>query len=171
MRVLVYKRTHIGDPDALGCFGVFDCMGAVRDREYDAVVGVGGIGPQAKLNRIDGQVNWIGIGPHKSYVDYKRGPEVMFDHFRYFGTNGPDFRKLAPELAERMYAHNVRSILGGLNAAELAQATAIVQLAAGSPPSPGLDAIQRIAHAVTECSPQRQYQGLQQTPAQSRRRC
>ncbi len=64
MRVLVYKRTHNGDPDASGCFGANNCMGAVRDREYDAVVGVGGIGPEAVLNGIDGQVNWIGIGPH-----------------------------------------------------------------------------------------------------------
>ncbi len=68
MRVLVYKRTHNGDPDAHGCFGAFDCMGTVRDREYDAVIGVGGIGPEAQSNGIDRQINWIGIGPHKRYV-------------------------------------------------------------------------------------------------------
>ena len=48
MKVLVYKRTHNGDPDANGCFGAYDCMGTVRDRQYDAVIGVGGIGPEAQ---------------------------------------------------------------------------------------------------------------------------
>jgi len=138
MRVLVYKRTHNGDPDANGCFGAYDCMGTVRDREYDAVVGVGGIGPEAVSNDIDGQVNWIGIGPCKRYVEDKRGPEVLFEHFLYFGTDGPDFRTLAPQLAARMYGDNVRSILDGMSDAEQEEAEGIVRLADGEPPSPGL---------------------------------
>ena len=138
MRVLVYKRTHNGDPDAAGCFGAHDCMGTVRDREFDAVVGVGGIGPEAVSNGIDGQVNWVGIGPHKQYVEDKRGPEVLFDHFLYFGTDGPDFRQLAPQLAARLYGDNVRSILDGMSDAEQAEAEGIVALAEGEPPSPGL---------------------------------
>ena len=52
MRVLVYKRTHNGDPDTSGCFGVYDCMGAVRDWEFDAVIGVGGIGPEARASQV-----------------------------------------------------------------------------------------------------------------------
>ena len=127
-------------------------MGTVRDREYDALVGVGGIGTDAVSNCIDGQVNWIGIGPHKVYVENKRGPEVMFDHFRSYGTDGPNFRTPAPVLAERMYAYNIRSILGGLSAAELAEAITIVQQAADWPPSPGLAAAERIAHVVTACN-------------------
>src|SRR5262245_17135282 len=99
MRVLVYKRTHNGDPDANGCFGAYDCMGTFRNRDFDAVVGVGGIGPEAQASGIAGQVNWIGIGPHKAYVPDKRGPEVTFDHFLDFGIDGPDFRRLAPRLA------------------------------------------------------------------------
>ncbi len=154
MRVLVYKRTHNSDPDADGCFGAYDCMGTVRDREYDAVIGVGGIGPEAQTNGIAGQVNWVGIGPHKVYVG-KRGPEVTFDHFLYFGTDGPDFRALAPVLAERMYANNVRSVLPGLSAVELAEATAIVQLAAGEPPSPGRQVAARRARSARRCSPTR----------------
>ena len=138
MRILVYKRTHNGDPDAAGCFGAFDCMGAVRDWEYDAVVGVGGIGPEAVSNGIDGEINWIGIGPHKRYVEDKRGPEVMFDHFLDFGTVGKDFRTHAPQLAARMYKDNVRSVLNGMRDAEQAEAEAIVQLAKRKPPSPGL---------------------------------
>jgi hypothetical protein len=93
-------------------------MGTARDREFDAVIGVGGIGPEAGSNGIDGQVNWIGIGPHKRYVHGKRGPEVLFDHYLAFGTNGPDFCEIAPQLAARMYGENVRSILDGMNDAE-----------------------------------------------------
>ena len=102
MRVLVYKRTHSGDPDANGCFGVYDCMGSVRNRDFDAVIGVGGIGPEARANGIAGKVNWLGSGPNKVAVAGKRGPEVTFDHFLDYGTSGPDFRELAPVLAEHM---------------------------------------------------------------------
>ncbi len=75
----------------------------------------------------------------------------MFDHFRYYGTDGPDFRKLAPVLAERMYANNIRSILDGLSDVELVEAIGVVQLAASGPSSPGLGAIKRTALAVSEC--------------------
>jgi hypothetical protein len=46
-RILVYKRTHNGDPDQNGCFGAEDCMGMVRERHFDAVIGIGGIGGRA----------------------------------------------------------------------------------------------------------------------------
>ena len=140
MRVLVYKRTHNGDPDASGCFGAYDCMGTVRNRDFDAVVGVGGIGPEAVSNDIDGEINWVGIGPHKRHVEDKRGPEVLFDHFLYFGTEGPKFRTLAPQLAARMYGDNVRVILDGMSDVEQEEAEGIVGLANGKPPSPGLEA-------------------------------
>lgn len=159
MRVLVDKRTHNGDPDANGCFGAYDCMGTVRDREYDAVIGVGGVGPEARSNGIDGQVNWIGIGPHKRYVRGKRGPEVTFDHFLDFGTDGPDFRALAPQLAAQIYGNNVRCVLDGLTAAGLAEATAIVQLAKGEPPSPGRKAATRQSRSARRCRPKRRITG------------
>lgn len=147
MRVFIYKRTHDGDPDANGCFGACDCMGAARDRDYDAVIGVGGIGNEARTNGIAGQVNWIGIGPHKTYVG-KRGPHVTFDHFVCYGIDGPDFRALAPVLAERMYTYNVRSLLRGLSKREQTEAVAIVERAAGAPPSPGLEIAEGRAKAV-----------------------
>jgi hypothetical protein len=107
IRVLVYKRTHHGDPDQYGQFGINDCMGRVRARDFDAVVGVGGIGSEPRKAGIAGKVNWIGIGPHKR--PGRRGPIVTFDHFLDFGVNGPDFTHLAPRLAARMYGRNVRS--------------------------------------------------------------
>ncbi len=134
MKILVYKRTHIGDPDANGCFGISDCMGSVRDRDFDAVIGVGGIGAEAKANGIAGMVNWIGIGPHKTYVG-KRGPEVTFNHFVYFGDEGPDLHQMAPILAQRLYGKNVRSVLHGLSNDELHEALEILQLAVDAPPS------------------------------------
>lgn len=112
-------------------------MGVVRDREYDAVIGVGGIGSEAQTSGIARMVNWIGVGPHKRYVG-KRGPEVTFDHFVYFGLDGPDFCAWAPVLAKRMYEHNVRSVLQGLTAEEMTEALAIVALADDAPPSPAL---------------------------------
>lgn len=155
MRVLVYKRTHHGDPDGAGCFGAEDCMGIVRDRMYDAVIGVGGIGPEAQRNGLDGQVNWIGIGPHKRRVPGKRGPEVTFDHFLDFGMDGPDFRTLAPKLAARVYGRNVRSILDGMTKAELAEAVAIVEIAGDAPPSPGSGTAPARRRARRPCRPTR----------------
>ena len=35
MRILTYKRTHTGDPDPSGRFGIYDCMGHVRDYDCD----------------------------------------------------------------------------------------------------------------------------------------
>ena len=105
-------------------------------------------------NGIDGEINWVGIGPDKRHVEGKRGPEVLFDHFRYYGTEGPDFRTHAPQLAARMYGDNVRSILDGMSAAEQDEAEGIVRLAADSPPSPGMAVAERLAHAVAVCSAQ-----------------
>ncbi len=40
MRTLIYKRTHSGDPDPeTGVFGNHDCMGRVKDWQFDAVIG------------------------------------------------------------------------------------------------------------------------------------
>ena len=135
MNILVYKRTHVGDPGPDGCFGVYDCMGAVRDRDYDAVIGVGGIGPEAQSHGIAGTVNWIGVGPRKTYTG-KRGPEVTFDHFVYYGRDGVGFAEHAPVLAARMYDRNVRSILHGLSDVEHSEALGIVAWADDAPPSP-----------------------------------
>lgn len=138
MNILVYKRTHHGDPGEDGCFGVYDCMGAVRGRDYDAVIGVGGTGHEPQTQGIAGMVNWIGVGPHKKYVDGKRGPEVTFDPFVLLGGDGPDFRTIAPVLAKRMYGKNVRSVLQGLTDEEMDEALKIVAMADDAPPSPAL---------------------------------
>ena len=151
MNILIYKRTHAGDPGPDGCFGIYDCMGVVRDRDFDAVIGVGGIGAEAQANRIAGKVNWIGVGPHKAYVANKRGPEVTFDHFVYYGSDGPGFSRYAPVLAKRMYEENVRSILQGLHDQEREEASRIIALAKDAPPSPSLSGRQGDLSSFDRC--------------------
>src|SRR5215471_8860220 len=64
MRTLVYKMTHIGDPDpATGLWGETGCMGQVRSYQFDAVIGIGGT---SAIDGIAGKIVWIGTGPHKN---------------------------------------------------------------------------------------------------------
>lgn len=152
MRVLVYKRTHTGDPDReTGIFGCNGCMGRVRGYAFDAVIGVGGTGPEPQKYDIDGKVTWIGIGPHHVEVWDDRGPGVQFDHFLLLDSEGPDFRTLAPKLATRMYDKGVRVVLHDLSA-EVAR---ILKLAENEPPSPALQPLPRPTKAIRKCVPAR----------------
>src|SRR5579864_4002172 len=101
MRTLIYKRTHSGDPaPESGVFGNRDCMGAVRGWQFDAVIGIGGIGSEPKRQRIAGKLTWVGIGPHKIYEPkHPRSPRVTFDHFWYLGERGPLLEVAYPALA------------------------------------------------------------------------
>jgi len=48
-KTLIYKRTHTGDPHReVGVFGENGCMRRVRGYKFDAVIGIGGIGPEPK---------------------------------------------------------------------------------------------------------------------------
>lgn len=135
MRILIYKRTHRGDPDPGGCFGAGGCMGRVRGYGFHAVIGVGGIGADARKHGIAGKVNWIGIGPQSLAVADGRGPGLTFEHFRDYDTGGPDLRVVAPALAKRMYGKNVRVLLHGFNETERREAERIVAWAAHARPS------------------------------------
>jgi len=117
LNTLVYKRTHKGDPDESGIFGIHDCMGRVRDWPFDAVIGVGGKSPLSGDEDIARKINWIGISPSKSEAsspvwfgakrpDWNktfRGPLVTFDRFLFLGEKGPDFKKVAPNLFRHMF--------------------------------------------------------------------
>lgn len=114
MRTLIYKRTHSGDPDPeRGVFGNNDCMGTVKGWQYDAVIGIGGIGPEPTRNGIAGKLTWVGIGPHKVFNNPNNpgSPRVTFDHFWYRGKRGPALGAKYPALARRMYEKNVRVLL------------------------------------------------------------
>jgi hypothetical protein len=133
LRILVYKRTHKGDPDRKGCFGIQDCMGRVRSYKFDAVIGVGGIGRMARVEGISGKVNWIGIGSRKGPTR-GRGPLVTFDHFVLYEEKGRDFWTIAPTLARRMYSTNAR-VLFNFSDAEQAEIACLLKLAKTAPPS------------------------------------
>src|ERR1019366_6118854 len=75
MNTLVYKRTHTGDPDIAGVFGIHDCMGRVRRWGFEAVIGVGGKSPDPGDEDIALKINWIGINPNKTEFG-DRGPRV-----------------------------------------------------------------------------------------------
>src|SRR4051812_46355351 len=72
-RVLIYKRTHIGDPNSQGDFGCHDCMGRIRGYTYDAVIGIGGSSCEPRSQGIDGRITWVGVGPHQWPPIHPRG--------------------------------------------------------------------------------------------------
>jgi hypothetical protein len=135
MSTLIYKRTHTGDPDVNGWFGIHHCMGRVRTWGFEAVIGVGGIGTEPESQGLDRKVNWIGIGPHIGVEAGDGWPIVTFDHFRLFESDGPSFSKLAPKLAGRMYKYNVRTVMNKLSPEELCEVGKILALAKDAPPS------------------------------------
>lgn len=135
MRTLIYKRTHEGDPDpATGVFGNHNCMKSVRAWNYEAVIGIGGNGPEPRSKGIAEKVTWIGIGPTKDPGD-GREPLVTFRKFIYFGTNGPAVADLAPRLASRIYANNVRVLMDKVSGEERAEIDRILDLARTAPQS------------------------------------
>lgn len=143
MRTLIYKRTHTGDPDRNGWFGIHDCMGRVRTWDFDAVIGVGGMGAEPISHGIDDRVTWIGIGAHKIEAIGGRGPLVIFDHFRLFDATGPSFSGNAPVLARRLYGNNVRVLLDDLNENEREEVARILELARSATGSRSRPALER----------------------------
>ena len=123
MRVLIFKRTHVDDPNPDGMFGCADCTGCFRSRSFDAVIGLGATGPEAQSHGIAGKINWIGIGAHKT-PSSKYGfnkPYVTFDHFCLMNHRGPEVASIAPGIAKHMYEVNRRSIMSDSLPANLYQ--------------------------------------------------
>ncbi len=147
MRTLIYKRTHHGDPDESGVFGIHDCMGRVRSWNFEAVIGVGGARPDAGSEDIAFKVNWIGIGPRRRNVSGKRGPLVTFAHFKFYGGKGPSFETFAPVLSERIYSKNVRVAMNGLSDVEQAEVEALLARAKNAPPSSGRGPVSKSARS------------------------
>jgi hypothetical protein len=112
LNTLIYKRTHKGDPDKSGIFGIHDCMGSVRAWGFDAVIGVGVKNPDRGSEGIASKINWIGINPYRADAssaewngarrpDWSttfRGPLVRFDRFVFRDDEGPYLETLAPSL-------------------------------------------------------------------------
>ena len=110
-KTLIYKRTHRGDPDDQGIFGIHDCMGNVRGWEFDSVIGIGGSAPDPGHEDIAGKVTWIGLGP-EIVGSTSRGPLQKFKWFRRFDEIGPELKKLAPSLFAHMFVdRHIRALL------------------------------------------------------------
>ena len=129
MRILTYKRTHVGDPDESGRFGINDCMGRVRGYRYDAVIGVGGTGWEARSHDIDRKITWVGIGPKRKYGGSNRRAAIIeFEHFVLFDHAGPLLYSFAPNLANKIY-NGRRYILDAYSDLEISEAISIVDWA------------------------------------------
>jgi hypothetical protein len=88
-------------------------MGAVRGWRFDAVIGVGGIGPESQRWGIDRRLNWVSVGAHPSEsipIGF-RGPLGTFNRFLLLEAQGPELHIIAPTLARYMYAVNRRVVM------------------------------------------------------------
>src|SRR4051812_25173766 len=128
MRLFVYKRTHNGDPGPMGCFGIYNCMGSRRGDDFDVVIGIGGMGQEARSHGIAGKVNWIGIGPKRHAVPVMRHPVITFEHYLDLTAENCDFRAEAPMLAKRMYSSSLHFVKQ-LSAQELREVKKLVRRA------------------------------------------
>jgi len=137
VRVFIYKRTHQGDPNTLGHFGIQDCMGGLRNCSFDAVIGVGGISKWAQSEGISLKVNWIGIGPKKIPQVGQRGPIVLFDHFMILEEKGKELSSLAPLLARRLLHRKAPRFIFStqLSASEQSEVKRILNAAKDAPSS------------------------------------
>lgn len=131
-RVLIYKRTHTGDPTHEGVFGINDCLGSIRAREFDAVIGIGGISREPRSYGIDGRLNWVGVGAYRleKMPLGHRGPLIKFDRFLLLDDKGPKLDHIAPALAQYLFGINRRSVMSdGLGDRLLEEIGRILKLA------------------------------------------
>jgi len=113
-------------------------MGRIRKLSFDAVIGIGGIGSEAKAEGIGGKVNWIGIGSRKKTLPEGRGPLVTFDQFVLFEEKGRNFRVVAPTLARHMYSTKApRFLFDDFNEAEQGELDRLLKMAQTAPSSTG----------------------------------
>ena len=108
MKVLIYKRTHKHDPNTDGIFGCQDCMGKIRNWNYDAVIGIGGNSAWKIDADIRHKINWIGLEPKKIPSEKKRGHLVVFSHFKLYEEKGISIKDNFPNLFEYMYGSRKR---------------------------------------------------------------
>ncbi len=129
MKILTYKRTHIGDPDINGTFGINNCMGQIRKYDFDAVIGVGGVGQEPKSFGIDKKINWVGINARKIYMALGFPSVVNFEYFVLLEEKGPLLDTLAPNLANRLYNSGARFLLNSYSKVEEKEAHKIIKWA------------------------------------------
>lgn len=148
LRVFVYKRTHTGDPCERGVFGCADCMGSLRNWNFDAAIGIGGLNPWPGCEGIRGKVNWIGIGRHQVGAQVRsegKRPNAMwaFAHFGLMDGQGPVLADVAPALHRYLFDGRCRFFIVDpashcLPSAVLVEVRQLLDWAMSFPPSPVL---------------------------------
>ena len=135
MRTLVYKRTHTGDPDVSGRFGCNCCMGSVRAWDFDAVIGIGGIGAEPVREGIDRKITWIGIYPMEVGKCACGYPILVFEQFYLKDEKGRPLSDKAPKLAKRLFAENAprRLVVESDKSDEIRKILSLAKTAAPSP--------------------------------------
>jgi len=141
--VLIYKRTHTGDPSSSGIFGESDCMGEIREWKFTDVIGIGGEAPWKGYEEISYKVNWIGIGAKKVELIENRANEVIFNNFCLFDKQGELIKDIAPNLYQYMYlenkSKNIRSVYStSLPKKAQDEVFEILDKAKNCPPSQGI---------------------------------
>lgn len=134
---LIYKRTHPGDPDRLGRFGIQDCMGRVRNCRFDIVIGVGGTSGEPCSHRLDRKINWVGRWPRRrthphplaraDLVEFAPGDFVVLEH------RGPLLQDLSRSLAQRVFGSRNRFLNRKLSVIERREALRVVNLILANP--------------------------------------
>lgn len=130
MRILTYKRTHVGNPDRTGMFGVHGCMGNVRNWELDAVIGIRGIGSEPQSHGIAGRVTWAGRKPKKRQSLSGVGMLVTFEAFTLIDSKEPLLSEITPNLVEECM--RVRTLPDNYSIDEQAETEHVIQLLLGS---------------------------------------
>ena len=104
--------------------------------DFDAVIGIGGIGSEAQGAGIAGKITWIGVGAHRKISD-GRGPQITFDQFLLFDGKGKELSDVAPALAKRFYLdHGPRYVFDeNLSDVERVETTRILRMAQNAPSS------------------------------------
>lgn len=158
--VLIYKRTHPGDPSPFGEFGNEDCMGQVRNFGFDFVIGVGGIGPEARSHHLNGKINWVGRWPTRGPHPWsKRGELVTFapGDFRIFEESGPLLRNVSATLNNRVYKNRNRFLFDALTKRERLEAVQVITKLLALPAEgivPATPEASRLRLANGFCAPQ-----------------
>jgi hypothetical protein len=119
------------------------------------VIGIGGIGRDARTAGIAGKITWIGIGAHRTICD-GRGSQITFDHFLLFDVRGERLSNIAPTLAERFYLDNGPRYVFDENLidAEKSETKRILRIAQGVPASgqaSGRLALKKISRCAKCC--------------------
>ncbi|MGJ0484305.1 MAG: hypothetical protein ACR65R_07200 [Methylomicrobium sp.] len=164
--ILVYRRTHTGDPNDDGVFGCHGCMKSVRDWEYDAVIGIGGTRPDRGHEAIKERITWIGIYPKKTdptpedlekmkslYPDFEFGGQlVTFEKFLLLNEDGPLVKNESPVLHKYMFEEGrIPRTAKNFSQDIHAELKKILKLADQAPPSPARDTSKKAVSLKSKC--------------------